>query len=128
MTDPRSTLLFAEAASAAEVVATQRQRNRATVAGLAALLRDSPPRLVVTCARGSSDHAATYVKYLLETRLGRITASAAPSVASVYGAAQDLRDALFIAISQSGRSPDLVSTAQTARAAGARVLDRKSVV
>ena len=71
------------------------------------------------CARGSSDHAATYAKYLFETRAGVLVASAAPSIASVYGARQDLRDCLFLAISQSGRSPDLLSTLAAARQAGA---------
>jgi glucosamine--fructose-6-phosphate aminotransferase (isomerizing) len=73
----------------------------------------------VTCARGSSDHAATFAKYLFETRAGVLTASAAPSIASVYGARQDLRDCLFIAISQSGRSPDLLATVESAKEAGA---------
>ena len=122
MTDPASTLLFAEAASAPAVVARQHQRNRETVERLVEALRAAPPRFAITCARGSSDHAATYAKYLIETRLGVVTASAAPSISSLYGVAPDLRGALFIAISQSGRSPDLIASAQAARAAGARVL------
>jgi glucosamine--fructose-6-phosphate aminotransferase (isomerizing) len=77
---------------------------------------------VVTCARGSSDHAATYAKYLFETRVGVLTASAAPSIASVYGARQDLRDCLFVVISQSGRSPDLISTTEAAKEGGALVV------
>ncbi len=80
------------------------------------------PRAVVTCARGSSDHAATYAKYLFETRVGVLTASAAPSIASVYGARQDLRDCLFVVISQSGRSPDLISTTEAAKEGGALVV------
>lgn len=122
MTDPASTLLFAEAASAPAVVARQHQRNRETAERLVEALRAAPPRFAITCARGSSDHAATYAKYLIETRLGVVTASAAPSISSLYGVAPDLRGALFIAISQSGRSPDLIASAQAARAAGARVL------
>jgi glucosamine--fructose-6-phosphate aminotransferase (isomerizing) len=77
---------------------------------------------VITCARGSSDHAATFAKYLIETRLHVVTASAAPSVASVYGASTDLRGCLFLAISQSGRSPDLIASARAAAAAGAMTL------
>jgi glucosamine--fructose-6-phosphate aminotransferase (isomerizing) len=80
------TLMFNEAAEAADVVARQFARNAATVAALAAELRAAPPPFVVTCARGSSDHAATYAKYLFETRLGIVTASASPSVGSVYEA------------------------------------------
>ena len=122
MTDPAATLLFSEAASAPAAVAAQRVRNRDAVARLGAALRAAPPRFAITCARGSSDHAATYAKYLIETRLGVVTASAAPSLSSLYGVAPDLRDALFVAISQSGRSPDLIASAQAARAAGARVV------
>ena len=81
-----------------------------------------PPRFIVTSARGSSDHAATFAKYVFETQLGVVTASAAPSVNSLYGSTQDLSDVLFIAISQSGRSPDLLRQAEAARAAGARVV------
>jgi glucosamine--fructose-6-phosphate aminotransferase (isomerizing) len=92
------------------------------VARLAKRLRDEPPRAVVTCARGSSDHAATFAKYLFETRVGVLTASAAPSVSSVYGASAHLRGGLFLAISQSGRSPDIVGSARAAREAGALVV------
>jgi glucosamine--fructose-6-phosphate aminotransferase (isomerizing) len=114
--------MFQEAAQAAGVVRAQLRANAPAMGTLAARLRESPPRAVVTCARGSSDHAATFAKYLFETRLGVLTASAAPSIASVYGARQDLRDCLFLAISQSGRSPDLVAAASAARQAGALVV------
>ena len=116
------TLMFREAAQAAEVVAAQLRRNHDAVAALAAELRAAPPPFVATCARGSSDHAATYAKYLVETRLGVVTASLSPSVGSVYAAPLQLRGALFLAISQSGRSPDLLRNAEAARAAGARVV------
>src|SRR5438477_127851 len=113
-------LRLADEAPAA--VARQLEETRGAVSSLGRELRAAPPRAIVTCARGSSDHAATFAKYLFETRLGVLTASAAPSVASVYGARQDLRDCLFVAISQSGRSPDLVAAARGAREAGARVV------
>ncbi len=120
--DPRATLMFREAAEAGAAVGVQFERNQAAAARLGARLRSEAPRVVVTCARGSSDHAATFAKYLIETRVGVITASAAPSVSSVYGALQDLRQCLFVAISQSGRSPDLLATAQAAKEAGALVV------
>ncbi len=116
------TLMFNEAAQAADVIATQFARNRDTVAALAAQLRAAPPPFVATCARGSSDHAATYAKYLIETQLGIVTASLSPSVGSVYEAPLRLHGALFIAISQSGKSPDLLRNAEAAKAAGARVV------
>lgn len=116
------TRMFAEAAEAADVVARQVERNADAVAALAARLRREPPAFVATCARGSSDHAATYAKHVLETQLGVVTASLSPSVHSVYAAPLHLRGALFLAISQSGRSPDLVRNAEAARAAGAHVV------
>ena len=114
--------MFHEAAQAPEVVRVQLAANAARAAQLAAQLRHSPPRAVVTCARGSSDHAATFAKYLIETHARVLTASAAPSVSSVYGISQEVRGCVFIAISQSGRSPDLLSTVAAAKASGATVL------
>ncbi|SBV36805.1 Glucosamine-6-phosphate deaminase [uncultured Stenotrophomonas sp.] len=116
------TLMFNEAASSAAVIAAQYARNREVVQALAADLRQNPPPFVVTCARGSSDHAATYAKYLFETQLGLVTASASPSVGSVYEASQQLQGALYLVISQSGKSPDLLRNAEAAKAAGARVV------
>jgi glucosamine--fructose-6-phosphate aminotransferase (isomerizing) len=116
---PETTLMFAEAAEAAAVVTRQRTANRAAVDALAARLRVAPPRAVSTCARGSSDHAATFAKYLIETVIGVPVSSAAPSVVSVYRAAAQLDDTLLLAISQSGRSPDLLSTVEAGKAGGA---------
>lgn len=115
-------MMYREAGEAPAVVRAQLARNRDGAERLGRELRALAPRAVVTCARGSSDHAATFAKYLLETRLGILTASAAPSIASVYGARQDLRDCVFVAISQSGRSPDLVATTRAAATAGAFVV------
>jgi len=119
---PADTLMHQEAAQAADIVAAQYARNAATVQALAEALRREPPPFVVTCARGSSDHAATYAKYLFETQLGIVTASASPSVGSVYEARQRLDGALYLVISQSGKSPDLLRNAAAAVEAGARVV------
>ncbi|KRE85926.1 iron dicitrate transport regulator FecR [Rhodanobacter sp. Soil772] len=118
----RDTLMYQEAHEAADVVARQFAANEAVVSALAQSLRAQPPRFIVTCARGSSDHAAAYAKYVFETQLGIVTASASPSVTSVYAAEQQWQGALFIAISQSGKSPDLLRNAEAAKAAGARVV------
>jgi len=120
--DPQSTQLYLEAGEAADAVRLQFERTHSAALALGSALRTLKPRAVVTCARGSSDHAATFAKYLVETRTGVLTASAAPSVSSVYGARQDMRDVLFLAISQSGRSPDLVSATAAAKQAGALVV------
>lgn len=108
-----------ETAEAPRAVADLLERNAEPARQLSERLRAAPPRSVLTCARGSSDHAATYAKYLIETRTGLITASAAPSVSSVYAAAPCADDVLCLAISQSGASPDLLATARAARDAGA---------
>jgi glucosamine--fructose-6-phosphate aminotransferase (isomerizing) len=122
MVEATGTRMFAEAAEAAGVVARQGEANRAATAEIAARLRAAPPRVVATLARGSSDHAATFAKYLIETRLGIPTASAAPSVASLYGAQARAESLLCIAISQSGRSPDLLAGIEAAKQGGAVTL------
>jgi glutamine---fructose-6-phosphate transaminase (isomerizing) len=116
------TQMYREAASASDAVRAQLQSDTAAIAAIGAEVRRLNPRAVITCARGSSDHAATYAKYLIETRAGVLTASAAPSVSSLYGVSQDLRGCLFIALSQSGRSPDLLASVGAAKQAGATIL------
>ena len=120
--DPESTHMYREAGEAANAVRAQYESNHSRALELGNKLRSLAPRAVVTCARGSSDHAATFAKYLIETRLGVLTSSSAPSVTSVYGVKQDLHGCLFLAISQSGRSPDLVAATKAAKAAGATVV------
>jgi glucosamine--fructose-6-phosphate aminotransferase (isomerizing) len=110
------------ALESAEVPAVIERQNRALagqIVGLLARLREKSPRLVVTCGRGSSAHAATFGKHLFERYLGIPVSAAAPNIASVYRRNLDLRDQLFIAISQSGRSADLIAAAEMARSAGA---------
>jgi glucosamine--fructose-6-phosphate aminotransferase (isomerizing) len=117
--NPETTLMFAEAAEAAQVVARQQERLREPIAALVARLRQNPPRAVVTLARGSSDNAATAARYLIETHLRVLTSSAAPSVTSVYESGPDYAGTLMLAISQSGKSPDLIAAAEAARSGGA---------
>ncbi|HWS40933.1 MAG TPA: SIS domain-containing protein [Arenimonas sp.] len=120
--DPESTLMFREAAESSAVLAKQYKHNKQVIADIANHLKNNPPKAVITCARGSSDHAATFAKYLIETRVGTLTSSAAPSISSVYFAKQNLQNCLFLAISQSGKSPDLLATALAAKNAGACVV------
>jgi glucosamine--fructose-6-phosphate aminotransferase (isomerizing) len=111
-----------EIAESPAAIARQIVANAPRLRELASGLRRDPPRLIATGARGSSDNAATFAKYLFETRLGIATMSAAPSVQSVYAAEPDFAGTLFLAISQSGKSPDLVRQAESAKSAGARVV------
>lgn len=101
--------------------AVDRQANvlTAPLATLISELNRRRPRVVVTCARGSSAHAATFAKHLIELRLGIPVAAAAPNIATVYRHALNLKDQLYLTISQSGRSDDLIESAAMARAAGA---------
>jgi len=114
--------LAREANEAAAAARRQIETCGERFAALADRLRARPPSVIVTCARGSSDHGATYGKYLLETTVGRVVASVGPSIASTYGRDLILDGALFLAISQSGRSPDLLALTEAARAAGALVV------
>ena len=102
--------------------ARQLQMNRSVLEQLGSALRQLAPRAVVTCARGSSDHAATFARYLVETRTGLLASSASPSVSSLYETQANLEGVLFIAISQSGSSPDLLAAVAAARKAGALVV------
>lgn len=120
--DATDTLMFREAEQSAAAVASMLAANRDEVRRLAARIRDTPPAMVITCARGSSDNAATYGRYLIETQLGIPTGSFGQSVASVYGADVALGGAVCLAISQSGASEDLLRATETARRGGAFVV------
>jgi glucosamine--fructose-6-phosphate aminotransferase (isomerizing) len=77
---------------------------------------------IVLVARGSSDHAALYGRYLLELATGRPVALAAPSLALLYGARTDYRGWLAVAVSQSGRTPEISSVIRRLREDGAQAL------
>ncbi len=117
-----ATLMRAETLEAGATVARLLARNGGALEALGERLRAEAPDVVVTCARGSSDHAAMYGKYLIETMIGVPVASAAPSVVSLFDAPVSTRRALCIAISQSGRSPDLLATVEAHAKAGAGVV------
>lgn len=113
----QNTRMFAEAAEAPAVV-ERLLAAHGVIAPVADRLRRAGPSMLLTAARGSSDHAATYLKHLVETRLAIPVASASPSVASIYRAAPRMNDMVAVALSQSGRSPDLLATVAAAKAAG----------
>lgn len=106
----------AEIPAAAERFLT---RSESAVAGAARAMRAADPALVVTVARGSSDHAATYLKYAVELLAGVPVASVGPSIASIYRRPLRLGRAACIGISQSGQSPDIVEMMRAAGAGGA---------
>lgn len=118
----RHSWMHAEAASAHEAVSRQLEQNETVVIRLCEALAADPPPFAITCARGSSDHVATFLKYVFETRLGLLTASFAPSVESVYARPLSVGRAVCFMISQSGRSPDLLAVARRVRSDGARLV------
>ncbi len=102
-----------------EAVARLIDTSGASLAAAGRALRDKDPAFLVSIARGSSDHAATFIKYAIELTAGRPVASIGPSLASIYGAKLSLGGGAAIAISQSGKSPDIVAMAEAATASGA---------
>ena len=87
----------------------------ASFAPVREMLARRRPRFAVIAARGSSDNAAMYAQYLFGIRNHLAVALATPSAITLYGAKPDYSDALVIAISQSGRSPDIVAVVDEAR-------------
>lgn len=113
------TLMEQEAREAPAAAARFLGRNQTALDELGARLRASPPAMVLTSARGSSDHAAGFFKYLTEILTGTPCASIGASVVSVYGAHLRAEGALCLTVSQSGKSPDIVALQAEARRAGA---------
>lgn len=111
--------MAAELREAPAAVRRQADSLAAPLAELVARLARRPPDVVVTCARGSSAHAATFAKHLIERHLGIPVAAAAPNIATIYRQPLRLRGQLLLTISQSGSSDDLVETTGAARIAGA---------
>ncbi|GAA3051218.1 SIS domain-containing protein [Kitasatospora albolonga] len=92
------------------------------IAAIAAEIAARRPRFVLLTARGTSDNAALYAKYLVEILLGRPAGLSSMSTVTAYGARPDLTDVLVVTVSQSGGSPDLVASTIAAREAGAVTL------
>ncbi|MFD7714386.1 SIS domain-containing protein [Streptomyces sp. NPDC059814] len=92
------------------------------IRAVAAEIAARKPRFVLLTARGTSDNAALYAKYLIEIRLGLPCGLASMSTTTAYGAKPDLKDVLVVTVSQSGGSPDLVASTRAAREAGAVTL------
>jgi len=114
-----TTHMLQEIGEAGDAVARQLGHNAELLAELGTRLRALDPPLVATIARGSSDCCALYLKYLVEIVSGVPCASIGPSIATLYRAPMRLQGAVSVAISQSGRSPDIVEMQRAARRGGA---------
>ncbi|KRB62862.1 aminotransferase [Rhizobium sp. Root708] len=121
-------LMLQEAGQSPEVVATLLEKEKNAFAEIAKLFSDNAPSVVTTAARGSSDHAATFFKYLLEISCGIPVASIGPSIASVYAAPLHLKGGVHFTVSQSGASPDIVALQDAAKRGGATTIAVVNVV
>jgi len=118
MQEPRSQI-DVEISEAPNVIWRQEAFLKPELVPLVKRLKQQPPQLVVTCARGSSAHAAVFAKHSIERHLRIPVADAAPSIVTVYRRPLRLKGQLHLTISQSGRSHDLIAQTRAARKAGA---------
>ena len=114
--------MLSEAREAPLAVARALAADRESLAALGHALRAAPPAAVLTVARGSSDHAAHFMAYLVMARLGRLVTSLPMSLVTLYSSRLQCEGLLSIAFSQSGQSPDLVAPQRFFREGGARTV------
>lgn len=117
-----SSMMYEEASASAHAVARQNTEAAGDIARLAHILAAARPRLAVTVARGSSDHAANYLAYLVMQKLGIPTVSLPLSLLTLHDSPLQVDGQPAFAISQSGGSPDLVKAITALGAAGARTV------
>lgn len=122
MSEQRGRIMAGEMAEQPAVLRRILDEGAPRIREVARAVRERRPRFVLLTARGTSDNAALYAKYLLEVRLGLPCGLTSMSTTTAYGAKPDYTDVLVITVSQSGGSPDLVASARAAREAGALTL------
>jgi glucosamine--fructose-6-phosphate aminotransferase (isomerizing) len=118
-TGQNATHMLREIAEIPEVTERLLEKSGKALAEAGAALAALEPAFLTTVARGSSDHAASFLKYAVELAAGVPVASLGPSIASIYGARLKLARSASISISQSGKSPDIVAMAHAVREDGA---------
>jgi glucosamine--fructose-6-phosphate aminotransferase (isomerizing) len=111
-----------ETRQAPAAVARTLSANQATLAALGESLRREPPTSILTVARGSSDHAAHLMAYLVMARLGRLVTSLPMSLITLYHSQLRCDGLLSLGFSQSGQSPDLVAPIEQIGAGGGRTV------
>lgn len=116
---PQQSYLYGEIHEQPHVLETLLASERTAIRALAKAVREADIRFVLIAARGTSDNAGRYAKYLLGAHNGLPVALAAPSLYTVYEAAPKLQNCLVLGVSQSGKSPDIVSVMDDARKQGA---------
>ena len=118
----RPTRMAAEIAEIPAVVHRVLVEGAAETERAARLVEAHRPRFVAVVARGTSDHAGIYARYLVETTLGIPVGLVASSVTTLYGATIDWSDVLLLAVSQSGAGPDVAAVMEAARRGGAMTI------
>lgn len=119
LTDQRGALMAAEIAEQPAMLQRILAAQHDALEPVVQRLRAHDPHTVLLVARGTSDHAALYAKYLVETRLGLPAGLVSTSAYTIYRESPRLDGVAWIAVSQSGGSPDLADSTRAARAAGA---------
>ncbi|MBC7619525.1 MAG: SIS domain-containing protein [Candidatus Saccharibacteria bacterium] len=111
--------MLAECREAPDAVASQLAHNDTEYSAFGELLRNQPPAALLTVARGSSDHAAHFLAYLVMARTGRLVTSLPMSLITLYQSQIQCNGLVSLAFSQSGQSPDLVVPTRFFREGGA---------
>jgi glutamine---fructose-6-phosphate transaminase (isomerizing) len=114
--------MLEEALEAPVAVERQLAADESVYRAIGAELRARPPQSMLTVARGSSDHAAHFLAYLVMARLGRLVTSLPMSLVTLYATRLQCDGLVAMALSQSGRSPDLIAPIEFAAAHGARTI------
>lgn len=115
-------LMLSEIEQQPDAIERTIKREAKKIESFSAKLKANRPRLIVLVARGSSDNAALFGRYLLELTTGIPVSLAAPAVHTLYKKKMDLRDALVIGVSQSGEGVDINLTLENAKRSGATTL------
>lgn len=115
-------LMLAEIEQQPEAIEKTIRRESKKIARFAAAIKDAHPRLIVLVARGSSDNAALFGRYILEMTTGIPVSLAAPAVHTLYKSKLDLKDSLVIGISQSGEGEDINLVLENSKRCGATTL------
>src|SRR5246127_2381072 len=119
---PPGALMAAEIAEQPQALQRLLGDGLGAVRDVAGHLRRQQPRFVLLAARGTSDHAALYAKYLIEITLGLPTGLASPSTLTAYGSRPDYSGVLWITVSQCRGAPDLGDSTTAPRASAALTL------
>lgn len=112
------TLMFKEASDSANSVREQVKTHASAFVEIGQKLRNDPPKSTIMVGRGSSDHAGVYGRYLIELLIGVVTSPSGLSINSLYKTPLKTKNSLCIGISQSGKSPDLVTSVQNIKKGG----------